>query len=517
MNRILSWVSFSGWLLGAGGVFGQTHKVAKPETVVRAVGVYEWTGDLAKPNASRLIPVSLAINSTLEDAGVYMARPIPFALLPGNDYLLQAAGVDRGSVALLYARHLETADSAYEDGWFGYGTYKPLSPSKKELVLRAARTPGVVTGSGGGSRPHLTTKPADGAGSSDPSAASASGDPDRPHLTRKDDNSNGDASKDATKDASKTDDGAPDANSSSHPDADRPTMRRRSSDTPTDTAGTTTSAGSTPADDPDRPTLKRHSADDAKAGKGSRNDVASVTGTGSLNADPGRPTLHRGKPAGVLTEADLPKLTGLPSDLHQMIAVSDAVNRPEHDFARPWEDAAEKASVLSGMQGLARAQLALVPGAKPAPATTSKTSASRPAGSTTSAAAARRAKRAAISSPPPEPLLEEELKAYTLSYGGAPTYVYTAHTAGEGATLRYVTVVAQKDAMGTLKPALRSATDAAHLDRLPRMRLVDVVDADASNRASLLFELRAQTSRQFALYRVIGATAEQILMTGSTQ
>ena len=27
----------------------QTHKVSKPETVVRAVGVYEWTGDLAKP------------------------------------------------------------------------------------------------------------------------------------------------------------------------------------------------------------------------------------------------------------------------------------------------------------------------------------------------------------------------------------------------------------------------------------------------------------------------------------
>ena len=28
----------------AGGAWGQTHKVAKPENVVRAVGVYEWTG-----------------------------------------------------------------------------------------------------------------------------------------------------------------------------------------------------------------------------------------------------------------------------------------------------------------------------------------------------------------------------------------------------------------------------------------------------------------------------------------
>ena len=71
--------------------------------------------------------------------------------------------------------------------------------------------------------------------------------------------------------------------------------------------------------------------------------------------------------------------------------------------------------------------------------------------------------------------------------------------------------------MGALKPALQSATDASHLDRTPRIRLVDAVDADASNRASLLFELRAQNSRQFALYRVIGATAEQILLTGSTE
>jgi hypothetical protein len=43
------------------------------------------------------------------------------------------------------------------------------------------------------------------------------------------------------------------------------------------------------------------------------------------------------------------------------------------------------------------------------------------------------------------------------------------------------------------------------------------VDAEASNRASLLFELRAQNSRQFALYRVIGARADQTFLTGSTE
>jgi len=47
--RALGLVAFA-----AGPLLAQTHKVAKPETVVRAVGVYEWTGEMAKPAASRL-------------------------------------------------------------------------------------------------------------------------------------------------------------------------------------------------------------------------------------------------------------------------------------------------------------------------------------------------------------------------------------------------------------------------------------------------------------------------------
>jgi hypothetical protein len=46
---------------------------------------------------------------------------------------------------------------------------------------------------------------------------------------------------------------------------------------------------------------------------------------------------------------------------------------------------------------------------------------------------------------------------------------------------------------------------------------VDVVDVEASNRASLLFELRGQNARQFGLYRVIAAHSEQIFLTGTTQ
>jgi len=77
--------------------------------------------------------------------------------------------------------------------------------------------------------------------------------------------------------------------------------------------------------------------------------------------------------------------------------------------------------------------------------------------------------------------------------------------------------VAQQNAQGALEIALKNVTDGAHLDRTPRMRLVDAVDAEASNRASLLFELRAQNSRQFALYRVIGGRSDQSFLSGATQ
>jgi hypothetical protein len=112
-------------------------------------------------------------------------------------------------------------------------------------------------------------------------------------------------------------------------------------------------------------------------------------------------------------------------------------------------------------------------------------------------------------------LADEDLKSYTLSYGGAATYVYQANTVETGSVMRYVTIVAQDDGMGQLKVALASATDAAHLDRTPWMRLIGPVDVEASNRASLLFELRGQSARQFGLYRVIAAKPEQIFLTGS--
>jgi hypothetical protein len=290
-------------------------------------------------------------------------------------------------------------------------------------------------------------------------------------------------------------------------------MQRRTPDTTAD-SGSTTSNAPPAADDPDRPTLKRHTAEDAKKTKSSASDTATVTAAGSLNDDPNRPNLHHGKPTSAMNETDLPKLTGLPANLHQMVAVSDAVNRDPHPFTLDWDDEAQHKAILEKMQSLARAQLAAY-GASPVTGTPTPAPAARKTTPTTATTA--RTRRPTAASAPQTPLLDEELKAYTLSYGGAATYVYSADTGGTGAALRYVTIVAQADGLGDIKPAIQSVTDAAHFDRTPKMQFVDAVDADASNRASLLFELRSQNARQFALYRVIASHPEQIFLTGTTQ
>lgn len=511
MRRTLSAVLSIGALLHGLGGAAQTHKVARPEQVVRAVGVYEWTGDLKKPTGSRLIPVTLFIDGALQDAGVYLARPIPFALTPGSEYELQQAGIARGALDLAYARHLQTADSAYEDGWFGYGSYKAPPAAKKEPVLRASRNPAVLTSSKEDSRPHLGNK-------------SDTGNPAKPDPAKPDPAPNANDKSSVPGDQGDSSQRKSSAGSAAD-DPDRPTMRRRSdSSAPSGDSPTSSTTGSSPANDPDRPTLRRRSPDDARKSKDDSNDVATVTGTGSLNNDPDRPNLHRGKPASSANDTDLPKLVGVPKDLKQMVAVSDAANRPPHDFTLAWQDEKDRAAVLAKMESLAKAQLLLyasdplAPQTAPARPVAARPSRNAPGQGRAGQPGHASSKATARSTTSPEiALLDEELKAFTLSYGGAATYVYTAHTAGTGADLRYVTVVAQADVNGELRPAIKSATDEAHLDRTPRMRFVDAVDAEASNRASLLFELRSQSTRQFGLYRVIGSRADAFFMTGTTQ
>lgn len=109
------------------------------------------------------------------------------------------------------------------------------------------------------------------------------------------------------------------------------------------------------------------------------------------------------------------------------------------------------------------------------------------------------------------------MSAFQLYFSAPVSYTFTARVPAAGAMPeRYVTVVASTDPDGTLHAAMRSVTDAMHLDRVPRYRPLDAVDADGTNRGSLLVEVRAQRSRTFALYRLLGNRTEQVFVSGST-
>jgi len=473
-------------------VCAQTHRVAAPEHVTRAVAIYEWTGDLAKPTAARLVPVSLFINGHLEDAGVYLTQPIPFALQTGNVYSIEEAGRSEGTVDLEYARNVVTHRSATDDNpvtaWFGYGNFKPTPAEPKAPALHASAHPAAIVASSDPDRPHF-------AGRSAPSTTTSTTSPDKTTP--------------ATSDSTKpTDD-----------DPDRPHMTRRDNSDSGSTSGstsTTTSTGDVPADDPDRPTL-RHRDPKQDAQRRKQDSGSAVTGMStSLNDDPSRSTMRRGKPAGLTPTAEL---KSLPPNLHQVAAVSDAANREPHLFAREWATPTERAATLIQFQTLAQPRVAnyitinhltlpptaTTPAANQTPKTTARKSTHR----------STAAKAAPIpQTPPPVVLSNEQLTPYTLSYDGLPTFVYTAEVAVTTGGPVYLTLVAQHLPSGDLQVSLSSITDATHLDRTPWMRLVDAVDPDAGHRASLLFELRAQSTRQFALYRLTSATAEQIFVSG---
>jgi hypothetical protein len=300
-------------------------------------------------------------------------------------------------------------------------------------------------------------------------------------------------------------------------------------------------------DDPDRPTLGHRADQDAKKQKKKKESGSGVEAMPtSLNDDPDRPELHHGK---VESATAPPQLSGVPANLHQAVAVSDAANNPPHVFTREWDSSTERAQTLAAMEKLAepiaREYLAtnhLEPGAAPSTgpklttATASKTTTthtttahsstahsatahsatahSATAHSATAHSTAHTTHHTTAASAAPLAFTDEQIAGYTLSYGGLPTFVYSAAVPTAAGPPVRLTVVAQRLPSGELQVSLKSVTDENHLDRTPWMRLVDAVDPDDSHRASLLFELRARSSRQFALYSLATADAQQTFVTG---
>lgn len=448
----------------------QTGKTSQDAPEMRAVAVLEWTGEEGHPKASRLVPVSVYDGQELQDGGIYMAQPAPLALSSEVEYELKQDGKTVGL--------FDINNAGQEQGsWVGFGVWKPLPKPKPAPHMAKAALDNSWGDDVRSDRPVLHRKHGtDDKSTSDSSDSTREAqDPDRPTLHKKE---SGDNSGDA-------------GTSTQASDPDRPTLHKKTSDT--DSA----SGGDAPAADPDRPTLtKKGKAAKTPADEGYVESMPNVT-------DPSRPRLQRGKPADE-GESVQPTLMGLPADMNQAVAVSDAKTRPEHLWAFSWSNPDDEAKMKAALEDLARKALGLTPPAPPA----------KPAPRRTAATTQKKAKPAQPP-PPPAPLLDEQFRVFELAYGSGATMVLSAHTDGTGAQEKFVTLVAQPDLYGNVLVLLKNVTDAAHLDDTPRMRLVDAVDAMADNRGELLFELRGATQRQFALYRVLRGQADKLFTSGS--
>ena len=158
----------------------QMHHVDKPEQVTRAVGVYEWTGDLKKPTAARLVPVTVFLDGHMQNAGTFLAQPVPFALSIGNIYSLEKAGDPFGTLELNLARNMaarhDSDDEPIGGSWYGYGKFQPPAPPKPSNLKPSAKLV-TIEGSNDDEKPHFVQ-------SRSTDETPAAPDKDRPALRR---------------------------------------------------------------------------------------------------------------------------------------------------------------------------------------------------------------------------------------------------------------------------------------------------------------------------------------------
>jgi hypothetical protein len=415
---------------------GHIENAKKKAPPVRAIAVLEWTGDMGKPSASRIIPISVFDGEQYQPGGLYLAKPEPLALEPGTEYVLQDAGIARGLFDINTAQDV--------DGyWFGYGSWKPMAPPPRKAKPKQGRNMPQVVTDAGSSRPHFKGRDSSGNSTSTDSSSGSTSPP-----------------------------------ASSNP----------------------------PAGDPDRPTLRRRSDSSASAPPSNASSAdASAPEVALGGADPDRPRIMHGQqtPKDDIQPA---QLTGVPTGLQQMIAVSDAGEGEAHPFVYLWNDPADSDKMKEQMEIAAANAIS----AASAPVKTT------PKPHTAAATAAQRRKAAAAAAAPPKPVFtNERFKAYELTYSGGATLVFTGETTDKAGKVKYVTLIAQPDFNGVPKVLFKSVTDDDHLDVTPRMRLVDAVDAKADNRGDLVFELRSHRDREFVIYRISGGQAEQVFTTGS--
>jgi hypothetical protein len=120
-------------------------------------------------------------------------------------------------------------------------------------------------------------------------------------------------------------------------------------------------------------------------------------------------------------------------------------------------------------------------------------------------------------------LEQVRVRAFDLYLDNLPEIVLSARTAaGKQAPkgllgqprIYYVTVVARVTASGELRKLFASVTSSSWLGSVPRLEVVDAVDADGDGKGDLLFNEITEGSHSYSLYRVGRDQLFQLVETG---
>jgi hypothetical protein len=231
--------------------------------------------------------------------------------------------------------------------------------------------------------------------------------------------------------------------------------------------------------------------------------------------DENRPVLRRGKPseeppnstAGVTSPVHPPtpiapaaKISEQKPGAQTIPAISDAGGsdpRPYNYTVKPVEEQQLRKKMLALVSNEVRARQLASAGSGSAPARTSS----------------QKIKTPAIRSAQPG-FEDTQFRIFDLSTSNEPVLVLTTKArfpnpvgtrTSAGAELQYyVTLIAREDISGDLHKAFSNVTDNRHLDILPKLELIDAVDADGDGRGELLFRQISDKGSAFVIYRVIG-------------
>ncbi len=430
---------------------------------LRAIAVLEYTGDLSKPNASRLVPIAVWNGESYQPGGLYLADPVPLTVQTGTQYILQVAGTPKGYFDV-------KAASDVGGSWIAIGNcQKPAPPHTAHL--RRSRTMPIMFG-GHDDKPHFAHVPT------------------------------GDTNLGATGTKSTAQNSAPPV------DPDRPTLHRRAGDSDSQTASSgsdTSSVPNAPPVDPDRPILHEPPKSSPNSSTSAASSGSEAPETATTATDPNRPHLGYGRPTkeeSLDVPTEIAKLAAHPRAIEEVVAVSDAVNRPVRSYVYSWSDPEDEAKAKSALETTAQQLLAQ---SAPQKATKPVTKSSP----RTRHTAAKKPMHPAL----PQ-LTDEQFTAYQLTDGGGATLIFSA-TTSQGDDARYITVIAQPDFSGTPIVLFKQITSERNLNYIPRMKLVDAVDTNADNHAELIFALENPTGRRYAIYSIVNNTVQQDFVTGS--